>query len=169
MVRCSLMCGSSWSAQLFRSSHASRFHASAARRRAPRARRISRYAASRRPCSACASSASYRTPVQRTPHAAPAADGDMCVDHGGAFSAPVKQPRRRNGAGRDNWSALARPARETARTKNPTNSEHLDSSTGAPTRGENAHADHQWQIGRSQSVAGTTGFGRSARSGNGSE
>ncbi len=91
MVQCSQMCSRSWSGQLSRSSLTSQLCPFAPTLCAYRIRAISRYAASRRRCSACVSGASSRAPVQRTCHATPAAVEDMCVDHGGAHVAVAEQ------------------------------------------------------------------------------
>ena len=62
----------------------SRFYGSAATPCTARARAITRYAASRRQCSAWRSSATSRTPAQRTSHTTPAAVDYVGVDHRGA-------------------------------------------------------------------------------------
>ena len=62
MVRCSRMCVSSGSGQSSRSSRTSQLCAFARTLCAHRIRAISRYAASRRQCGACVSSASSRSP-----------------------------------------------------------------------------------------------------------
>src|SRR2546428_538613 len=95
------------------------------------------------------------------------------VPQADGLSELVKQPRRRSGDGLGDWTAFAHAAPEAVHRRRwrrtPRNFAHLDSSTGAPNRGEIGTADHPLHIGPSQSVAGTTSFGWGARSSDGSE